>query len=251
MQAFLTLVRRELGMFFLSFTGYVVMAVVTVLLGLSFVEMVHALNGVATEQPLTEIFYNTTFFWQIVLMATPVITMRSFAQERASGTFETLMTAPVGDVTVVLAKYAGGLLFYLLMWLPLPGCLWVLHHFAGGAGAIDLRTLMVTLGGIGMIGSVYVSIGVFASSMTVSQVVAAMTSFAIGFGFWVASFFAFSTSNRTGAAGVFLGHISMIEHMQDFVRGVVDVRQVTFYVSLTWLFLFLACRAVESRRWRA
>ena len=87
--------------------------------------------------PVTELFYATPFFWLILLLAAPVITMRLFAQEKFSGTFETLMTTPVSDLQVVLAKFTAALLFYLVMWLPLLACMFVVRHYtqrSRGAG---------------------------------------------------------------------------------------------------------------------
>src|SRR3954462_7927403 len=98
MQGFRTLVRRELGSHFLSLTGYVVMATVLLLLGFSFVDVLSKLNGMPVDSPLTEIFYVTLYFWLILLLTTPVITMRTFALEKFTGPYETLMTTPVSDV---------------------------------------------------------------------------------------------------------------------------------------------------------
>jgi ABC-2 type transport system permease protein len=98
MRGYWTLVKRELGGVFFSWTGYVVVAGVLFLLGLSFVNLIVALNNEPTDQQLTEVFYSTMYYWFILLLAAPVMTMRSFAQEKSSGTYETLMTAPVGDV---------------------------------------------------------------------------------------------------------------------------------------------------------
>ncbi len=101
MRIFWTLLRRELSSFFLSLTGYVIIAAVTLLVGLSFVVLIAGVGSDPFTAPVTEMFYGTFYFWLVLLLATPVITMRLFALEKASGTFETLMTTPVG-------RYAGG-----------------------------------------------------------------------------------------------------------------------------------------------
>ena len=119
MQPFLTLVRRELGSHFLSLAGYVIIATVLLLAGFSLLDILAKMNGEPTDAPITEVFYVTLYFWVILLLTTPVITMRTFALEKFSGTFETLMTTPVKDRVVVLAKYLGSLLFYICAWLPL------------------------------------------------------------------------------------------------------------------------------------
>ena len=129
MRIFWALLRRELSSFFLSLTGYVIIAAVTLLVGLSFVVLITSVGTDPFTEPVTEMFYSTFYFWLILLLATPVITMRLFALEKASGTFETLMTTPVGDAQVVGAKFTAAILFYMVMWLPLLGCLFLVQHF--------------------------------------------------------------------------------------------------------------------------
>ncbi len=121
MQPFLTLTRRELASFFISISGYVVIASVLMLVGLSFWDLLEVLRGESSHAPITELFFHSYFFWTILVLSAPVITMRLFALEKFSGTFETLMTAPVSDFQVVMAKFFGALIFYMLMWLPLAG----------------------------------------------------------------------------------------------------------------------------------
>src|SRR6266702_8111074 len=133
MQVYLSLARRELAGYFISLTGYIVIGAAMFLLGLSFVVMLVKLQQEPTPMPITELFYITPFFWLILLLATPMITMRLFAHEKFTGTFETLMTAPVSDLQVVLAKFTAALVFYALTWLPLLGCLWVVGHYSQAA----------------------------------------------------------------------------------------------------------------------
>ena len=110
MRVFLTLVRRELGGYFASLTGYLIIAMVALLVGLSFTVLLEALSKESYSMPVTDLFYSTPFFWLVLLLAAPVITMRSFAQELYSGTYETLMTTPVGDLQVVLAKFTSSMI---------------------------------------------------------------------------------------------------------------------------------------------
>lgn len=250
MRAYLTLVRRELGTYFVSWTGYVVIGVVVFLFGLCFALMLQALNSEKTEQPLMELFYNTYYFWLILLLASPVITMRSFAHEKFSGTFETLMTAPVSDLQVVLAKFTGAMIFYLLVWSPLLACVFVVRHFSNDPGALDVGTLASTFLGIGLLGGLYMSMGCFASSLTRSQIIAAMFTFALGISLFLLSFLSYALAGQTGWFVKLFAHLSLIEHMRDFSRGVVDVRALVFYLSVTTMFLFLTLKAVESRRWK-
>src|SRR5438876_6901803 len=137
MRAYLTLTRRELAGYFLSLSGYVVMALTLFLVGLSFVALLQALQREPTAMPVTELFHVTWYFLFILMLPTPVITMRLFALEKFSGTFETLMTTPVRDVEVVLAKFSAAFLFYLVMWLPHLGSLWVVCHYTNSPAALE------------------------------------------------------------------------------------------------------------------
>ncbi|MGC8988945.1 MAG: ABC transporter permease [Verrucomicrobiia bacterium] len=250
MHNYLILLRRELGCYFLSLTGYVIIAGALILLGLGFAVMLLAYNGDTIDMPLTELFYGTMFFWLIVLVATPVITMRLFAMERATGTFETLMTAPVGDGQVVLAKFTAAFLFYLVMWLPLASCLRLVHHYTAAGLEFDWWPVISTYIGILLIGSLYIAIGCLASALTRSQIIAAMTSFAMGVSLFLLSFLRFSVGQRSGFAAQVATYTSMFDHMEDFVRGVVDTRHIVFYLTLTGICLFLTLKVVEGRRWR-
>lgn len=250
MQAYWTLVRRELGSAFNSWMGYIVISAVVFLLGLCFVFLLTALNNAETDQPITEVFYGTYYFWLILLLATPVVTMRTFAQERSSGTFETLMTTPVGDLQVVLAKFTGAMLFYLLMWLPLVACIAVVRTFSNDVSVLSAAAVASTFLGIFLLGGLYISLGCFASSMTRSQIIAAIVSFAAGISLFLLSFLSYALAGTPGWAARIAAHFALIEHMRDFSRGVVDTRPIVLYLSLTALFLFFTWKAVESRRWK-
>ncbi|MEI7730045.1 MAG: ABC transporter permease subunit [Verrucomicrobiota bacterium] len=250
MQAYITLVRRELGSHFLSWTGYTVITAVVFLIGLSFVGMVEALNAEPLTVSITELFYETFSFWLILLMAAPMITMRTFALERHSGTFETLMTTPVSEMQVVLAKFSGALLFYLIMWLPLMALVFILKHYTQEPLSLDLGALATTYLGIALVGMLYLSLGCLASAMTRSQMIAAMLSFVVGISLFLLGFLSYAFAARAGWVALVLTHINMMDHLRDFARGVVDTRAVAFYLTGTFLFLYLTLKVVESRRWR-
>ena len=250
MQAFLTLTRRELSSFLGSLTGYVIIGAAALQMGLSFSILLWKLADISTATPITELFYISPFFWLIVLLSTPIITMRLFALEKYSGTFETLMTTPVGDLQVVLAKFTGALIFYMVMWLPLAGCLALFHHYTNDPSSIDLGAIGTTYLGIFLVGCLYTSIGCLGSSLTKSQITASMITLAIGMALFLLSFLGERAPNEVTWLTQTLNHINMIDHMQDFSRGIVDTRWVSYYVSLTGLFLFLTYRVVESRRWK-
>jgi ABC-2 type transport system permease protein len=250
MQAYWTLARRELGCYFLSLTGYIIIAASTFLLGFSFVILLTKLQQEPTAMPVTELFYITPFFWLILLLATPVITMRLFALEKFSGTFETLMTAPVSDLQVVLAKFSAALLFYLIMWLPLLACLFVVRYYTRDPAAFDGGAVASTFLGILLLGSLFISAGCCASAVTRSQVTAAMISLLFGGTLFLLGFFANQVPDQSSWQAEALSHLSLFDHMHDFARGVVDTRPIVLLVTLTLFFLFLTLRVVESRRWK-
>jgi ABC-2 type transport system permease protein len=250
MQAYWTLVKRELGAQFFSWAGYVIIAAVLFIIGLSFAILVAAYNGEPIDSPLTELFYSTYCFWWVVIIAPPIITMRALALEKASGTYENLMTTPVSDWTVVLAKYTGAMLFYILMWLPLIGCLFLVRYYTNDPSVFETGTIAATYVGIILVGSVYISMGCFTSALTRSQIIAAMNGLALGFALFLLSYLAMRFTSGTGWQAQFFGQISLIEQMEDFARGQIDTRPVVYYLSLTMFFLFLTFKLVESRRWK-
>ena len=249
MRVFWVLLRRELGTFFLSWTGYVIIAAVTFLIGESFVSLIDELGSDPTTMPLTELFYLTFYFWLILLLAGPIITMRLFALEKASGTFETLMTTPVGDLEVVMAKFSAALIFYMFCWLPLLACLFIIQHYTN-QGSLDAGSVGGTFLGIFLVGCLFLSLGCFASSLTRSQMTAAMISFVLGASLFSLGFLAQAMRGGTDWRSQVLAHFNLFDHMHNFARGMVDLGTVTFYLSATLLFLFLTLRVVESRRWK-
>jgi ABC-2 type transport system permease protein len=253
MRIFGTLLRRELASFFLSLTGYVIIAAIALLLGLSFVVLIAGVGGDPFTAPVTEMFYSTFYFWLILLLATPVITMRLFALEKATGTFETLMTTPVGDLQVVLAKFGAAVFFYLVAWLPLLGCLFIVRHFTNQAGVLDAGTVGGVYLGIFLIGSLFLSLGCLASALSRSQMTAALISFVLGVSLFSLAYLAKSAQTKLMAAhwqAQVLAYFNLFDQMRDFALGAVDTRAVIFCASGTFLFLFLTLRVVESRRWR-
>lgn len=250
MRAYLVLVRRELGWYACALSSYVTVAAVLFLLGLGFVSLLEAFNGETLNAPLTEVFYDTMYFWLVLLLAPPVITMRLFAQERATGTFETLMTAPVGDAAVVLAKFTAALVFYLVTWLPLLVCLVVVRRYIPDHHPLDWRPVASTYLGIALLGGVYVALGCLASALTRSQLLAAVLALALGVTLFLVSFLRSSVGTGTDWLAATVRHVSLLTHMEDFVRGVVDTRPLVFHLSLTGWLVFLTVKVVESRRWK-
>jgi ABC-2 type transport system permease protein len=251
MRQYFTLLRRELGRFFVSFTGYVIIALALAQIGLILVILLEKLRDVSMPMPLVELFFATQFFWTIQLLLAPVITMRLFALEKSSGTFETLMTTAVTDLQVVLAKFSAALVFYLVLWLPFIGCVLLLRRYTSDPSALDFGALASTYLGLALQGCLFLSFGCLASALTQSQIVAAMMSFVFGVTVFVLSFlFEQIAAAAAGWLNEVSQHLTLTDHMQEFARGIVDTRRVVFYLSMTLLFLFLTHRVVESRRWK-
>ena len=250
MNVFRAGVRRELSAFFQGPTGGIIIAAVMVLIGLGFLVVLSGLNGEATPMPVTQVIYGTNFFWVILLLIAPVITMRSFAMERASGTYESLMTAPVGDWQVVLSKFAGALIFYMILWVPLLICSIVVRFYVGESAVLGLGTMFTSALGILMVGCLYMSIGCFASALTRNQAVAAVSGFALGAALFFTGFFSYFAGDRTDWLSQLARYISLANHMESFTRGVIDLGAIVFFLSLTGLFLYLTHKVVESRRWK-
>jgi ABC-2 type transport system permease protein len=250
MQAYLTLTRRELGTFFMSPTGYFIIAAAVFLMGLSFDSLLILLKGEGMPVPVTQLYYSTPYFWFVLLIASPVITMRLFALEKYSGTFETLMTTPVSDLQVVLAKFTAAMIFYTVLWLPSLAAMLTLRHYMSQPDEFDGGLLGSTFLGILLLGGLFVSLGCFASAMTKSQIVAAMIGFTLGFSLFLLSMLSGHLPMDAGWQSAVMSQISLVDQMNDFARGMVDTRHVVFYVTVTFLFLFLTLRVVESRRWK-
>jgi ABC-2 type transport system permease protein len=250
MGVFLTLVRRELGAYFKSFTGYVVVAAVLLLNGFSLMDLIERVRGGAVPSPVSELLFQSYYFWLVVLLTSPVITMRSFAAEKSSGTYEALMTTPVGDWQVVLAKFTGALGFFLVTWLPLVAVLFALRQIVGEAALFEPPVIAATFLGVALVGCLFMSLGCLASALTRSEIVAAMTTFLLGIGLWMAGYHPEASALLPAWAQPVLEQLSLTRHMEDFARGVVVGRQVVFYLSVTAFLLLLTQRVVESRRWK-
>jgi ABC-2 type transport system permease protein len=250
MHAYWTLARRELTGYFISLTGYIIIAAALFMIGSSFFVLLKQLRLEPSSMPVTELFFMTPLFWFILLLTTPPITMRLFALEKFSGTFETLMTTPISDLQVVLAKFTAALVFYTLMWLPLLGCIFVVRYYTRDSTPVDAGILGSTFLGIFLFGCLFVSLGCCASAMTRSQTTAAILSLAFGFSIFLLSFLPGRVPLQADWQAQVLACFAFFEHMHDFSRGVVDTRPVVLLVTMSAFFLFLNLRIVESRRWK-
>jgi ABC-2 type transport system permease protein len=251
MRIFWVLLRRELSAYFLSLTGYVIIAAIAFLTGASFVQLINAQGNDPWPMPVAQMFFGSFYFWMIVLLSAPVITMRLFALEKSSGTYETLMTAPVDDLQVVAAKFTAALVFYVVMWLPLLASLFLVGRFTNQSAALDYGVVGGMYLGIFLAGGFFLSFGCLASAVSRTQMVAAMISLAFGVSQFALAWWAKNMAVSEDWRSQLWSCFNMFDHMNDLARGAVDTRALVFYLTMTFLFLFLTLRIVESRRWKS
>lgn len=249
MRKFGALLKREVSAYFFSPIAYVVICFFLAVMGVSFWTLIAVMaEGTRKVMVMRALFSESIFFWIAILIVIPVVTMRLFAEEKHSGTFETLMTAPVGDATVVLAKYFGALIFFIAMWLPTLAYIWILRYFGAEASPVDSGLILASYCGVILMCGAYLSVGLFMSALTRNQITAAISAFAVIFLVFLAGFIPyFSSSGVVQQVGEYFSSVS---HMIDFSHGTVDTRAVVFYLSIIILALFMTTRVVEARRWK-
>jgi ABC-2 type transport system permease protein len=180
----------------------------------------------------------------VLLLLVPVLTMRLLAEEKRSGTAELLFTYPLTDWGVILGKYLSALLVYLVL-LCITTCYSLAFSFMA---RLDWGVVATGYLGLFLLGGACLSLGLFASSLTENQIIAAVVAFSLLLLFWIIGWV--QEFGAGGLRGVFQ-FLSMMEHYENFVRGVIDTRDLVYYVSFIYFFLFLTKRQLESRRWRA
>ncbi|MBL0317511.1 MAG: gliding motility-associated ABC transporter permease subunit GldF [Flavobacteriales bacterium] len=237
---------KEIRTFLSSLIGYVVIAVFLLLTGLFMWIFPGDMN--ILDSGFADI--GTFFFispW-VLMFLIPAITMRSFAEEKRSGTIELLLTKPVTDLQIILAKYFAG--FVLVIIALIPTLLYYISvYFLGSpVGNIDSGGTWGSYIGLMLLASAYISIGLFASSITNNQIVsflvAAMLSFFIYTGFQsLASFDLFGSYDN------FVMKLGMQEHYSSLSLGLIDSRDVVYFISLNIIFILLTKFVMSARRW--
>ncbi len=248
MKAFWPIYKRELFAFFVTPLAWVLIVVFLVVQGMHFFLLVdhfaHQGDATGDETPLSAFFGNTVLLYLVLFVLVPPMTMRTFAEERRSGTIEMLMTAPVSSAAVVLAKYAAVLTTYVAMWLPTVLYLVIL----GRTGELDWHTAASAYLGVLLVGAGYLSLGLCASALTRSQFLAMVWTALVLLMLFILGVGEFVTREGSAMHEV-CAHVSVWAHMNDFAGGIVDSRHLVFYGTLVVLPLFVATRAVEAWRW--
>jgi len=250
MLKFLTLVGREIRSYFCSATAYIVLCFFLLLTGFNFYIDISLLSRHATEITVVEVFFNSIAFWIGFLLIFPPITMRSFSEEFKLGTIEMLMTAPVRDWQVVLAKFCGAVFFYIVLWLP--SFLYfvfferITHAQAAHASGAYLSTYLLLL----LVGMFFISIGCFTSVLTQNQIVAAVMSFCVITIFFFGGLMGYFMPNISPMLREIVGYFSTLEHMGEFSKGIIDSRRLVFYGTATFFMLVLTHQFLQYRRWK-
>lgn len=249
MRGFSAIYKRELLAFFVTPLAWVLLCVFLFVQGLHFTLLVENFAAhpelVSDQSPLQAFFGNTVFFYLVLFLFAPALTMRLFAEERRSGTFEPLVTAPVSTTSIVLAKYFATLSTYALMWLPT--LLYVV--ILGRTGPIDLGVVASSYAGAILVGAGYLAIGLLMSALTSSQLVALVLTSLVVLGLFMVGLFGEYLAREGTLLYDVCVHVSVWAQMNDFASGVVDSRRLIFCGSLVVLPLVAAIRVLEASRW--
>jgi len=179
----------------------------------------------------------------IILFLLPMVTMRSYAEEKKSGTIELLLTSPLKDVEIVLGKFFGAMAMYLGLLAVMALYMSVLFLWGNPAWMPVLSGYL----GLILMGGGFIATGLFISSLTSNQMVAGTASFVVFLLLWIIGWFGESAGPTLSTI---LSYLSITEHFDDFGKGVIDTKHVIFYLSFIAFGLFLATKSVDSARWR-
>jgi ABC-2 type transport system permease protein len=184
------------------------------------------------------------FAGTIALFLIPMITMRLFAEEKRTGTIELLLTSPVKDIEIILGKWLGAVALYLCVLLM--SMLNIALLFAWGKP--DLKPVLVAYLGLLLQGATLLAIGALISTMTRNQIIAGIATFFACLLLWLLSWF---TAFDASWPAQVLNYLSIVTHFENFGKGVLDSKDVVFYLSMIFFSLFLTSRSLESLRWRS
>ncbi|MBF0528076.1 MAG: ABC transporter permease subunit [Deltaproteobacteria bacterium] len=255
MSNFWPVFKREIKVYFTSPIAYAVSVIFLIIAGYFFYSsvayyvlvsyqtarnpMMEGLNLI--DLVLTPMFGNISV---VMLLMLPLLTMRLFAEEKKTGTYELLLSYPIKDLEVLLGKYLAALTVFAFM-IALTG---FYHLLLWGMGVGDFGVVMAGYLGIFLLGAAFLALGVFISSLTENQIVAAAISFGVLLLFWVVSW---SSSSMGPPWSELLDYLALVKHILNFAKGIIDTADVVYYLLFVFFFLFLTLRSLETKRWRA
>ena len=249
----LALAHKELRAYFVSPIAYVLLVFFALLFGWFFVAGLNVMVQLSMGQfgmggpqvvninefMVRPLFGNTAV---ILLFLLPMLTMRSYAEEKRSGTMELLLTSPLSDLQIIMGKFLGALALYGLMLGLTVIHIGILFWY----GEPEWGPVLTGYLGLFLMGGAFISIGLAISSMTKNQIVAGVATFAVLLLFWIVNWI--GDASGTTAQSV-LAYLSILEHFDDFSKGVVDTTHLTYYLSFIGLGLFLTAKSMDTQRW--
>ncbi len=244
MSNFLTIWRRELAACFNAPVAYVTMVLFLAVTGGTF--LAQTMRSIGLHDPLPLILCASIVLWLTVLIT--VVSMRLFAEEKRTGTLESLMTAPVTEGEVVLGKFAGAFTFMALVTAPTVGNLYLLRLISGGEVAVDGGALFGGCLILALVAALCTSIGLLISLLTRNPIVAAVGAFCA---IWVVLLFGWLVAPLPLLPADLVEYLSVMQQIEDFARGSLDSRPIVLYLSGTAFTLFASVRVLEARRWVA
>jgi len=259
MRNILTIFWREYKSYFVSPIAYVVIGVFIFLVANRFVDRFNQFvqdsfegisRAVQAQSTVPKYSINDTvirYIFQhirtISLFLLPMITMRLLAEERKTGTVELLLTSPLTIVQLVLGKFLAGFVLFMTMVIPTV----LLQYYLFLYGNPDLGPILTSYAGILLFGAAVISVGLLISSLTENQIVAGALTFGAFLFLWIMGRISDTTFTVWGKVASYL---SITSHYNNFAMGVVDSRDVIFYLTFTFIGLFLTCQSIASLRWR-
>ncbi len=249
MKHLLTIFGHELRMLLVSPGTYIAAVLFLMLMGFIFAGVLESYSATVQETSPAGVFFQ--LFWIPVLFMVPLLTMKCLAEERRLGTLETLLTTPVTTAEVVLGKYAAAYTLYTGLWAATGGFFWILQKFARETRFIDPGSLLGGYLFVAISGLLFVAIGVFASSLSRSQAVAGIMSFTLLFatiiGLRYAAGLDILKTDAMGTLRQIVEYTQTFQHLDDFTRGIIDTRQILYYISGAALALILSILGVEAK----
>ena len=250
-----TIAKKELNSYFRSPIAYGVMAFFALIAGYFFyVAVVYfvrrgiesSMMGQSFPMDVNEFVIRPVFsnISVIGLFLIPMITMRLFAEEKRTGTIELLLTSPISDLSIILGKWLGGMMLYGAMLLLSAFSMVLLFAY----GQPDWHPIAIGYLGLLLQGGAILALGTFISNCTKNQIVAGVAGFAVALLLWVIDWV---SSFETSITAKVLSYLSVLQHFDSFGKGVLDTKDIVYYVSVIFVGLFLTARSMESLRWRA
>ncbi len=252
--------QKEIKHFFYSPIAYIVIAAFTLITGIFFYLYLSSFVEAAFMDMIRSQQYRTPpqrfninlqlirpFFWNMALISLfvlPLVTMRLYSEEKRSGTVELLYTTPLSVANIVLGKFFAGIVFYFIMLIPTMIFMTLLFIY----GDPEFGPVLSGYLGLFLLGSAFISGGLFISSLTENQIIAAIGGFGFSLVLWVIGWA--SNYSGPGLAGV-LNYLSIINHFEDFAQGVVDSKHVIYYLLFSIFGVYLTFISVESIKWRS